>query len=57
MINIASRIQELTETGSIYISENVYETIKNKVSFNIKLLGEQKLKNINEPIKLYEIIV
>ena len=57
VLNIASRIQELTETGSIYLSENFYDTIKNKVSFNIKLLGEQKLKNINEPIKLYEIII
>ena len=57
VLNIASRIQELTKTGSIYISESVYEVIKNKVSFHIKSVGERELKNIKEKIQLYEITI
>ena len=56
-LNITSRIQELANTGSIYISESVYKVIKNKVNFRIEEAGEHELKNIDEPIKLYSITV
>lgn len=56
-LNIASRIQELANAGSICISESVYKVIENKVNFKIKEAGEYELKNISGPIKLYTITV
>lgn len=56
-LNIASRIQELANAGSICISESVYKVIENKVKFKIEDAGEHELKNISGSIKLYTITV
>jgi adenylate cyclase len=55
-VNIASRLQEIAEEGCIAISEKVYSDIKNKAGINTRLIGNKKLKNVNEPIKVYEVI-
>jgi class 3 adenylate cyclase len=56
-VNIAARIEQTALPGSIYISENVYNAVKNKVKFNIKYTGEFSFKNINEEFKLYSITI
>ena len=52
-VNIASRIQALAAPGGICISERVYEEIRNKPEFQVKDLGEQQLKNVPRPIRVY----
>jgi class 3 adenylate cyclase len=52
-VNIASRIQALALPGGICISERVYEEIRNKLEFQVKDLGEQQLKNVPRPIRVY----
>ena len=52
-VNIASRIQALAPPGGICISERVYEEIRNKPEFQVKDLGEQQLKNVPRPIRVY----
>ena len=54
-VNIASRIQSLCDPGSIYISERVYDDIRNKTDISAGYIGEKHLKNINRPVKIYEI--
>jgi len=56
VINVAARIQEVTLAGAIYISENVYNTLRNKSNFLFKKLGDYSLKNIKEPVTLYKIL-
>lgn len=56
VLNIASRIQQIAKAGSIFISGNVYSAIKNKISLNTKELGNYSLKNIQDPIEIFEII-
>lgn len=55
-VNIASRIQSIAEPGSIFISETVYKSISNKREFNTKFFTEQKLKNVKDPVKIYQVI-
>jgi class 3 adenylate cyclase len=55
-INVAARIQEITSAGAIYISQSVYNTIRSKTNFLFKELGTYSLKNIREPITLYQIL-
>src|SRR5678815_5306468 len=55
-VNIASRIQAIANPGSIYISETVYKSISNKQEFQTKFVKEEKLKNVKEPIKIYQLI-
>jgi len=56
VINVAARIQEVTLAGAIYISENVYNTLRNKSNFLFEKLGDYSLKNIKEPVTLYKIL-
>ncbi len=54
-VNIAARIQALAETGGIYISGSVFDQVKNKVAVAYEDLGEQRVKNIAEPVKVYRL--
>jgi TolB-like protein/Tfp pilus assembly protein PilF len=56
-VNIASRLQEIAEEGSIIISGAVYGNIKNKPDINTEFLEERVLKNVNEPVKTYKVSV
>ena len=55
-VNIASRIQAIANPGSIYISEAVHNSISNKKEFQTKFVKEEKLKNVKEPVKIYQLI-
>ena len=55
-VNIASRIQAMAPPGGIWISESVHKSIANKAEFLTKFYAEQKLKNVPEPIKVYQVI-
>jgi class 3 adenylate cyclase len=54
-VNIASRIEAGGKAGGIYVSERVYEDIKNKHNIKIEFVGEKTLKNIDHPVKIYSI--
>ena len=55
-VNIASRIQTIAEPGSIYISESVYGNISNKPALASRFVKEEKLKNVQQPVKVFEVI-
>ncbi len=52
-VNIASRLNALASPGEVCISERVYDDIRNKPEFQVKDLGEKKLKNVARPIRVY----
>jgi TolB-like protein/class 3 adenylate cyclase len=56
VVNIASRIQSLAPVGGIYISETVYRSIANKKELEANFVGEEKLKNVKDPVRIYEIL-
>ncbi len=49
-VNVAARLQGLAETGGICISHTVFDHFKHKIEFGFIELGQQKVKNIEEPI-------
>jgi adenylate cyclase len=55
-VNVASRIHALAPPGGICISANVYDEIRNKPGTRVKDLGEQRLKNVSRPIRVYQIV-
>ena len=55
-VNIASRIQALAPVGGIWISESVYKNISNKKEIRAKFACEEVLKNVKEPMRIYEVI-
>ena len=54
-VNVASRLEELSEKGTISISEAVYRDIKNKSGITAEFIEEKKLRNVDEPIKVYSV--
>ncbi len=55
-VNIASRIQAIANPGSIYISESVHHNVSNKQHIKTQFVKQEILKNVREPVKIYEII-
>jgi adenylate cyclase len=56
VVNIAARIQALAPAGGIYISEMVFMNITNKKGLDSIFVKEQALKNVKDPVRVYEIL-
>jgi adenylate cyclase len=52
-VNVAARLEGLAEPGGICISGKVYEEVRNKLPTAFEDLGEQEVKNIAEPVRVY----
>lgn len=55
-VNVASRIESLAVTGSVMISDKVYDEIKNHKAYETLSMGEFELKNVSKPIEAFAII-
>jgi adenylate cyclase len=52
-VNIAARLEALAEPGGICISGTVYDQIRDKLSYPFDDRGEQSVKNIVRPVRVY----
>ncbi|WP_323788491.1 adenylate/guanylate cyclase domain-containing protein [Psychroserpens sp.] len=55
-VNIASRIQTAAKPGSIFISETVNNNISNKNHIKTHFVKVEELKNVSQPMKLYQVL-
>src|SRR6266852_927575 len=56
-VNIAARLEALAEAGGICISGSVYEQVKNKLALQYEDQGEQQVKNIAEPVRVWRVVL
>ncbi|MDJ0624276.1 MAG: tetratricopeptide repeat protein [Desulfocapsaceae bacterium] len=56
-VNVAARIESLTEPGGICVSRGVYDQVKKNIRKSFKYLGDHKVKNITEPVRIYSILM
>jgi adenylate cyclase len=56
-VNIAARLESLSEAGGICISGTAFDQVKNKLNLGYKYLGEQTVKNILEPVRVYRVLM
>jgi TolB-like protein/class 3 adenylate cyclase/Tfp pilus assembly protein PilF len=54
-VNVASRIESLAAAGSVFISEKVYDEVKNQAGIQTLSMGTFELKNVDKPIEVYAI--
>jgi TolB-like protein/class 3 adenylate cyclase len=54
-VNIAARLEGLSEPGGLYISGSVFEHVSGKLPHSFVSLGAQRLKNIERPIQIYRL--
>src|SRR6516165_5223360 len=52
-VNVAARLEGIAEPGGICISSSAYEQVQGKVEVEFADLGEQRLKNIDRPLRVY----
>jgi class 3 adenylate cyclase/TolB-like protein len=54
-VNIASRIESLATAGSVFISEKVYDEVKNQSGIQTASMGIYELKNVDKPMEVFAI--
>ncbi|PWE80343.1 hypothetical protein XF30_29610 [Bradyrhizobium sp. SUTN9-2] len=55
-VNIATRIEGIAEPGQVFISGAIYEQIKHKIVCGYESLGDRKVKNITDPVRVYRVL-
>lgn len=55
-VNIATRLEGIADPGQVYISGGIYEQIKHKLVCGYESLGDRKVKNITDPIRVYRVL-
>jgi adenylate cyclase len=56
-VNIAARLESLADPGGICLSGTVYDQVEGKLALNYEPLGEQAVKNITRPVRVYRVQV
>ncbi|HYV93793.1 MAG TPA: adenylate/guanylate cyclase domain-containing protein [Chitinophagales bacterium] len=54
-VNVASRIESLATPGGVFISEKLFDEVKNNEGISTKSLGYFELKNVKHPMQVYAI--
>jgi class 3 adenylate cyclase len=54
-VNIAARVEGVAQPGGISISEDVWRQVQGKVAADFVDAGEQSLKNIARPVRVYRV--
>lgn len=54
-VNVAARLQGLAKPDAVCFSGTVYEIVKNKLRLDAKYVGPRQLKNLGEPVKVWQI--
>jgi TolB-like protein/class 3 adenylate cyclase/Tfp pilus assembly protein PilF len=52
-VNVAARLETLSEPGGLCISRTVRDQIRDKLAYAFEDLGEQSVKNIARPVRVY----
>jgi adenylate cyclase len=56
-VNIAARLEGLAEGGGICISGTVYDHVETKLALGYASMGEQTVKNITRPVRVYRVLI
>ena len=56
-VNIAARLESLADGGGICISGTAFDQVGKKLPLGYEYLGEQTVKNIEKPIRVYKVLV
>ena len=56
-VNIAARLESLSEAGGVCISGSAYDFVGKKLSLGYEYLGEHTVKNIEKPVRVYRVLM
>jgi adenylate cyclase len=52
-VNVAARLEALAEPGGMCVSGKVYEEVRDRIEIAFEDLGEQSVKNIDRPVRVW----
>ena len=55
-VNIAARLENLGSPGGVCVSGTVFDQIEGKLPLSFKFAGEQTVKNIPKPVRVYHVV-
>jgi TolB-like protein/class 3 adenylate cyclase/Tfp pilus assembly protein PilF len=55
-VNVAARLESLADPGGICISGTVYEQVRDKLALSYEDAGEQEVKNIARPVRVWRVL-
>src|ERR1700761_3222085 len=55
-VNVASRLEGIADPGQVFISGGIYEQIKHKLVCGYEALGDRRVKNITDPVRVYRVL-
>jgi hypothetical protein len=56
-VNVAARLEALAQPGGICVSRVVYDQVRDQLDFAFENMGEQQVKNIARPVRVYRILL
>jgi adenylate cyclase len=56
-VNVAARIEGLSDPGGVCISRNAYDHIRDKLDLGYEYLGDHSVKNIKHPVRVYKVLM
>jgi adenylate cyclase len=54
-VNIAARVEALADAGGVFVSNTVYDQVRDRLPLVFEDLGEQQLKNIARSVRVYRV--
>jgi adenylate cyclase len=54
-VNIAARIEALADAGGVFVSNTVHDHVRDRLAYLFEDLGEQQVKNIARPVRVYRV--
>jgi adenylate cyclase len=56
-VNVAARVESLADPGGVCVSGTVFDQIESKLPLGYEYLGEQSVKNISKPVRIYKALM
>ena len=56
-VNVAARVESLAEAGGVCVSGTVFDQVESKLPLGYEYLGEQSVKNISKPVRIYKALM
>ena len=54
-VNVAARLEQLCEPGGVLVSGTAYDQLQGKLGLPLEFTGEQRVKNIERPVRAYRV--
>lgn len=56
-VNVAARLEQLCEPGGVAVSGTAYDHLRGRLDRELEYVGERRLKNIEQPVRVYRVMV